>query len=509
MFIFIILIIILTIIALISFSPFKKSRFLIGIYVSFALMFTGDIIYIIKTGGYSFEIGEFLIVFDGLTKYITGYPITSNALCYMIELGRISFVFFVLMNVMHLAWGPRKLLRRNPWFYAVFSSPIIILLVLSYPSIYYDVFSHQYIWQNIFSIFTYVVLVAYSIVAIVIFVHEINDIRLSWYKSRMKNMLLVHVLLIFLYWTFAYVEPINIIQDYASIQLGLTYFYFSSRVKLFGWIIITVMGAVSILWASIEILKYVKMDYDKDKLEVLIKKKVSLATLGSTSLIHGIKNQILAAKLLSMKANKLLGQNDLKYNEQVSEALVCTQQLIEINQNMIDRMTLLYNSLKETNIRLQATDLHVLMDLVHKKVKRKTTFAKIDYDICDGILLCDKNYLSEAIYNLVINACDAVENRENPWVKVKVFNTRAHTVIKVEDNGKGIPKENINKIFMPFVSDKNSNNNWGMGLSYVQRTVKSHMGNVRVESQVNIGTKIYITLPRYDENENRRLFKGR
>ena len=490
-------IILFTIGALLVLSDFKRSKYLIGMYLCIALLLIGNITYIIKTGGYSQETGSFLVISRSLAKYITAYPIPSNDLSYLIEIGRMSFALLVLINVMNLAWRPKKFINKNPWFYIILIFPIASLLVLSYPKIYYEVFANRYSLQNLFSIITYCVLAIYLIVSVILYIVDISEIKLSWYKARLKNMFIANCLLIFFYLLFAYVEPINIIQDYSKIQLNYTFFYFSSKVGLMQWIGITIIGVIAIIWASYEIVRFVKHDYDKDKLEISVKKKVSSASVSSTALIHVMKNQILAAKLLSTKANEVLKNEKADINE----AIACTDKLIEINQNMIERMSLLYSSLRETNVIMCAVDIKELIDMVKAKVKKKHTNAKIKYNIVEGILICDIDSLSEAIYNLIINSYDALEKRQNPSVEVDVFFTRSHTVIRVEDNGLGIPKDKLNKVFMPFVSTKNSNNNWGMGLCYVQRIVKSHMGSIRIESTVGIGTSVHIVLPKYGEAE--------
>lgn len=490
-------IILFTIGALLVLSGFKRSKYLIGMYLSIALLLIGNITYIIKTGGYSQETGSFLVISRSLAKYIAAYPIASNSLSFLIEIGRMSFVLLVLINVMNLAWRPKKFISKNPWFYIILILPIAALLTLSYPRIYYEIFAYRYSLQNVFSIITYAVLGIYLIVSILLYIMDISEIKLSWYKSRLKNLFIANCLLIFFYLLFAYVEPINIIQDYSKIQLNYTFFYFSSKVGLMQWIGITIIGVIAIIWASYEIVRFVKHDYDKDKLEISVKKKVSSATVSSTALIHGMKNQILAAKLLSNKANTVLNSDE----PDIDEAIACTEKLIEINQNMIERMSLLYSSLRETNVTMRAVDIGELIDKVKAKVKKKNTNACIKYNVVEGILICDIDSLSEAVYNLIINSCDALDKRQNPTVEVDVFFTRSHTVIRVNDNGSGIPKDKLNKVFMPFVSTKNSNNNWGMGLCYVQRIVKSHMGSVRIESTFGTGTSVHIVLPKYDESE--------
>jgi len=117
----------------------------------------------------------------------------------------------------------------------------------------------------------------------------------------------------------------------------------------------------------------------------------------------------------------------------------------------------------------------------------------------DTLILADKVQLCEALYNLLINAQEAVinSNRENGQVSLLCHLERLYTVIEVRDNGCGMNKSQIKKIFEPFYSNKNSNFNWGMGLYYVREIVKSHLGSIRVESKVGEGSSFYVLLPKY------------
>ena len=66
----------------------------------------------------------------------------------------------------------------------------------------------------------------------------------------------------------------------------------------------------------------------------------------------------------------------------------------------------------------------------------------------------------------------------------KCRNERLYTLIEVSDNGLGMSKSQIKKIFDPFYSSKNSNYNWGMGLYYVREVVKSHLGKMMLRRTI-------------------------
>lgn len=65
----------------------------------------------------------------------------------------------------------------------------------------------------------------------------------------------------------------------------------------------------------------------------------------------------------------------------------------------------------------------------------------------------------------------------------------------------GHPAGAQGKIFEPFVTSKNTNYNWGMGLYYVRKIVRSHLGRLRLESRDGEGARFQIMLPLYDPRQ--------
>jgi signal transduction histidine kinase len=112
------------------------------------------------------------------------------------------------------------------------------------------------------------------------------------------------------------------------------------------------------------------------------------------------------------------------------------------------------------------------------------------------MLVFDPEGLHRAVLNIATNAVDACD--ENPGSKVTVgthYDVAESLVrITVEDNGCGIPEENLDKIFTLFVSHKGGRGT-GLGLPVSQKIVKEHGGEIRVTSQVGEGSQFTIELP--------------
>ena len=70
-----------------------------------------------------------------------------------------------------------------------------------------------------------------------------------------------------------------------------------------------------------------------------------------------------------------------------------------------------------------------------------------------------------------------------------------NVAIKVEDNGKGIPQEIMNKIFHPFFTTKPTGQGTGLGLSLAYDIVKAHGGELKVETTEEEGSKFIVEIP--------------
>jgi nitrogen fixation/metabolism regulation signal transduction histidine kinase len=104
----------------------------------------------------------------------------------------------------------------------------------------------------------------------------------------------------------------------------------------------------------------------------------------------------------------------------------------------------------------------------------------------------DTKLIEQVLINLVKNAIHALENRENPTIQIKAFyNKRGRVTIQVSDNGQGILKEVLDKIFIPFFTTKPKGS--GIGLSLSKQIMRLHGGSITAISEVEKGTTFTLT----------------
>lgn len=211
-------------------------------------------------------------------------------------------------------------------------------------------------------------------------------------------------------------------------------------------------------------------------------------------LLHGLKNQLLVANILARKMNKNIQADDFDK----AELLETSNKLLAISTEMSEKLSYLYKSVDSVNTVLTRVSTTELLDAIKVKVAAKDTENIVTYSTVEGTVIVDKELISEAIFNIVSNAIEAVQKvTSRKVVVVRIAIVRNHVLISVADNGCGMSEEIKNKIFMPFTSSKNSSTNWGLGLCYARRIIRQHMGEVRVDSKEGQGTIFYVTLPKY------------
>jgi signal transduction histidine kinase len=111
----------------------------------------------------------------------------------------------------------------------------------------------------------------------------------------------------------------------------------------------------------------------------------------------------------------------------------------------------------------------------------------------DEILSLDSVQMTQVIFNLVSNAIGA--SNANSEVSINLKKNAKNVLLEVVDQGRGITKSNLSRIFEPFFSTKDVGEGMGLGLSVVHGIVRAHGGNVKVESELNKGTIFTVVLP--------------
>ncbi|HBN62862.1 MAG TPA: two-component sensor histidine kinase, partial [Porphyromonadaceae bacterium] len=162
---------------------------------------------------------------------------------------------------------------------------------------------------------------------------------------------------------------------------------------------------------------------------------------------------------------------------------------------------------QKATLRLQHVDANVLIANITStfKLKVEKYGGKIDavLDAEESTVNVDEMHFTNVIFNLLDNAVKY--RREDVPLKLTVSTRDINThnneriAITISDNGIGMKREDLKKIFEKFYRVSTGNRHdvkgFGLGLAYVKKMVGELGGEINVESELNVGTKFIITLP--------------
>ncbi len=137
---------------------------------------------------------------------------------------------------------------------------------------------------------------------------------------------------------------------------------------------------------------------------------------------------------------------------------------------------------------IKVIDLFVrIKDLFKKDLELSNTELQIKHTVPEIVINADLELIEQVLINLIKNALEALTETQNPRIEISASQSQAGTVkIRVQDNGMGIRKENLDQIFAPFYSTKKDGS--GIGLSLSRQIMKLHKGRIEVESGQSEGT---------------------
>lgn len=331
----------------------------------------------------------------------------------------------------------------------------------------------------------------------------IIDIPLILSYNKKSNKMIIAVSIINIIYYYIYYENylIFIIIEY------LTYFFISlknDKTEKFTTIFWLIKMIFTVTWNGINLevitsifIFYIFslfVIYILDKAEDMLKLNMKIKDIKhdeqiTTSLFkitHEIKNPIAVCKgyLDMYDENKI---DDFKrfvpiIKEEIDRTLILLEdfqamnklkinkEIVDINlllEEVLDNMGLLF---KKENIQLES------------KIKDDEIYINADY-----------NRLTQVFINIFKNSIEALGNKKNPKIKVWTELKENNINIYINDNGEGISKETMKKIYEPFYTTKLKGT--GLGVSLSNEIINAHEGRLEYESEENKYTLVKVSLP--------------
>ena len=233
-------------------------------------------------------------------------------------------------------------------------------------------------------------------------------------------------------------------------------------------------------------------ELEKSRQHLLQAEKMALVGKLAAGMAHSIRNPFTSVKMRLFSLDRSLELSDAQQEdfEVISEEI---RHIDNIVQNFLEFS-------RPPKLKMQQISPSVVVDLVIQLLEHRLK----SYDVTIKIIRSqplpeiqvDPEQLKEVLVNIVMNACEAMERGG----KIVIYEEKSFVkplgrvaVIRLSDNGPGISKSIIEKIFQPFFTTKEDGT--GLGLSIATRIVEEHKGWMDVTSKEGEGTTFIITLP--------------
>lgn len=235
---------------------------------------------------------------------------------------------------------------------------------------------------------------------------------------------------------------------------------------------------------------------DKDRslaeLRTIMFQNERFFTLGimAASLAHEIKNPLIVILGMMDRLTPLITDEKAKGFFQIMKTE------LERIEGIINRLRDYYKS-KETEKELN--DINILIKDTIKLTEHYLSRFKnisISLSFAEDIkpFYFNKGQIQQVLVNLIINGAQAMSEKGGK-IYIRTLLDNSFVRIEVEDTGRGIKKEHLDKIFLPFFTTKPPGEGTGIGLSISKEIIERHEGTISVESRVEEGTKFTILLP--------------
>lgn len=231
---------------------------------------------------------------------------------------------------------------------------------------------------------------------------------------------------------------------------------------------------------------------DVKNLEESLRQQEKLAAVGqlAAGIAHEIRNPLAS---ISGSIQLMMGDPQNHRDEDLKLMKIVIREIDRLN-NLIAEFLDYVRPEKIAPIPVNLTT------LVHEVLESVRFNSKLRQDVRQEVklkaaqdVLGNRDKLKQALLNFVINAYQAMEKTAEPVFEVESYDEPTQVVLILRDNGCGIKKENVNRIFEPFHTTKAQGT--GLGLAVTHKILQAHQARVLVESEVGRGTKFLIEFP--------------
>lgn len=211
---------------------------------------------------------------------------------------------------------------------------------------------------------------------------------------------------------------------------------------------------------------------------------------------HEIMNSVTPISSLSKALNEMMNEAMKKDKKQISLSddesndLIQSLQSIENRSRGLSKFVTNYKKITKLpqpnygEVNIEGLVRHILRLL---KAKLEEGNIAIELDIEQDLqIIADHELIEQVVINLLLNAIEALAEKDKGMISINAYKHDDHILMEISDNGKGIPDDVLDQIFVPFFTTKKEGS--GIGLSISKQIMQLHRGNLTVHTQLGSGS---------------------
>lgn len=260
---------------------------------------------------------------------------------------------------------------------------------------------------------------------------------------------------------------------------------------------------IKLLLPIVSVLLMLFMSFVATLVYVIYQQRLNVARQDFISnLTHELKTPISSISLVS----QILSEKNTSKSPETIERLaqVIKDEVRRLNFQIEKVLQLSVFEKEKSLLAFKEFDIHELLNEIIEnysfRVNQLEGKLLVDFGAEQHWAMIDELHFTNAIYNLLDNATKY--RKDNLVIKVQTWNQNNRLYIAIEDNGIGIKRQDLRHVFDRFYRAHTGNlhnvKGFGIGLSYVQKVIKKHHGNITVKSDYGIGSKFVISMPLVD-----------
>lgn len=283
------------------------------------------------------------------------------------------------------------------------------------------------------------------------------------------------------------------------------------RARRLGAIILILGGFAIMLKAFLlskrMVYRIAQVDQEKQLMNERMIEAGKLASLGelAAGIAHEINNPVAVMVEEAGWIEDLLQEDDLKQSIHFQELKEAVLQIKTQGKRCRGITQKLLSFARRTDPRPQLVRIQDIVEdvlgIAHERANQANITFKRNLPPDLPQVFLSPSEMQQVLLNLVNNAIDAIDEERGGTIEIAAGVEENCLTIVVKDDGEGIPKERIQRIFDPFYTTKPVGKGTGLGLSICYGIIKKWKGRITVESQVAEGTAFYVSVPVFRKGE--------